>query len=93
MYLRCCTNSYFDSIDPNFYLYTCSCNVGPLPGIKFLSRYMYNLDQGHCLHLWVESRCVQLEPGTLNLEYCKRNVLKHFRLKFNTTAIRMTLIN
>ena len=93
MYLRRCTNLYFDSINSNFYHYTCGCNVGSLHGIKFLSRNMCNLDQLHCLRLWVGSRSVQLEPGTLNLEYCKRNILKHFCLKFNTSAINITLIN
>ena len=93
MYLRRQKNLYFDSINSNFYRYTCSSNVGTLPSIKFLSLNMCNLDQGHFLLLWLESRCVQLEPGTLNLEYCKRNILKHVCLKFNTSAIHMTLIN
>ena len=93
MYLQRCTNLYFDSINSNFYHYTCGCNVAPLHGIKFLSRNMCNLDQVHYLRLCVGSRSVQLEPGTLNLEYCKRNILKQFCLKFNTSAIHMTLIN
>ena len=93
VYLRRWTNLYFDSINSNFCSHACSSNVGPLPSIKFLWLNMGYLDQAYYLLQWLESICVQLEPGTLNLEHRKQNILKHFCLTFNTSTIHITLIN